>query len=477
MFRFIIVLALCLLATSAPAWIVQGTSGFVPTNAFLVSPTGSDTNPGTFKAPCLTIPAAITAAATSPNKTIYIRAGTYNVPSSGNTCNSNAYGLGLTAGNDGTTLSYWPPDGINKAIIDGGGTTSIGLCIFNGGNSTSVIGLKFQNWHDVGVRVFGGSSVGQGATGVTIRDNVIINTSGTVFGAGVELIGNVVNDQVIYNDIENIAIRGISWIDNGSAGGAGGKGLIIANNFIRNTCTAASDCGQIYLQNINCSAGASTCSTGKMITNNYLTAPAGGYGIYLDDWESGDTVEYNTVWSGSTACFFIHAGANNVFKYNVCDLSGLAGPLTTHAPLQQQSDTTGVPTMTGNVFQNNIVLCASSSTPCGAGYATFAPNPPAAAAVSNNLYFNFTTQIGGVSGVKNTAGPGATADSNPTGASPRMRCYAGYLDQAHTASFGSPVLFQAPDYVWGPQQPGTGNQNIPFSLPQSGTLPSWGGTC
>ena len=102
----------------------DGGPAIVP--AFYVATNGSDGNPGTFAAPFATLGKAQTAMrASSSIKTTYVRAGTYKPAAVAGNCDFGATqgsSVALSAADTGETWSYYPPDGIGTAILDGQST-------------------------------------------------------------------------------------------------------------------------------------------------------------------------------------------------------------------------------------------------------------------------------------------------------------------------------------------------------------------
>src|SRR4029077_10923475 len=118
----------------------------------------------------------------------------------------------------------------------------------------------------------------------------------------------------------------------------------IIGNVVLSPCTGETDCGAIYLQDWG-----STRSTNIAIDGNFVRdAPRG---IYLDDGTSNVTVTRNVAAGITDACWNIHAGANNVYQYNLCDMQNPNG----HSIARYESS--DLASMgTGNAFKNNIII-------------------------------------------------------------------------------------------------------------------------
>ena len=129
---------LSLVALTSTAWrIIGGNPGSTLAAGFYVSPGGSDSNPGTLAAPFQTLGACQTAMR-SGYKICYVRAGTYVLPSGG---------LSLTASDAGETYQYYPPDGLQTAILSGASlaASTRSLQTATGATGVTINGLAFKN--------------------------------------------------------------------------------------------------------------------------------------------------------------------------------------------------------------------------------------------------------------------------------------------------------------------------------------------
>ena len=150
------------------------------------------------------------------------------------TQNGISYGLYLTAADNGQTWSYYPPDGYDSAILDGGSTSSSTgikeLITIDGASQVTINGLQLQHFRWVGIGLHGGGSFYElfpAATAMadsnTITNNIIHDGSydtSPIFGYGGGAFyseGNIPNTTVTNNAISNISTSGIE----AAAGNAG----------------------------------------------------------------------------------------------------------------------------------------------------------------------------------------------------------------------------------------------------------------
>ncbi len=401
---------------------VVAMSTIVP--AYYVSLTGSDSNPGTIDAPFATLQRAQEAMQNSDIKTTYILAGDYSPAATASSPFGNAV-LNLTSADSGETWSYYPADGYGSAQISGGGNITTFMSI-NGATGVTVNGLDISNFTAIGINVTNGSS------NATIINNKIHDMP--QLGLAIDDSGASVNNTIISNNyLDNIGSNGISIY---SVHGHGNINNTISNNFIINSATMVSDSGAIYAQDLNPKA-----SIGNTITNNYI-GTSGDVAIYLDDGASNYTVTGNILDPGPTAHALvqIHGGNNNVFSGNIGDLStGLMDGFVFY----QQSVNNGARGMTGNVWEDNI-LVGDIASGGGSGYVG-SLDPPAPLTIQDNNYWNYGT--GG--NLVSTGSDGAGSDANPTDEDPQLAGSA-YSIALSSPVFSPPVNFPGVIGGWGP---------------------------
>jgi Right handed beta helix region len=388
--------------------------------------------------------------------------------------------LTLTSADNGETWQYYPADGVDTAIIDGGGTSVAAIAV-QGGSNITINGLKLQNVVQYGIFNHGGTpdprepyaqNVGSASgnifknneiTGISIRGLSEGSTpnsweSGCIYNSEV-----TPNTQVLNNYCHDVGSMGIVVGANSDLAASPGdfSGTIVSGNYVGNTCQLQNDCGALYAWNPN-----STKSTNITIKNNFLKdygLPGNlGHAIYLDYEASNCTISGNIIsGSSNTAALLVSDGNNIVFTDNIFDVEDGSIVLLWYLNI------TGHQNGTGNSFTNNIVLvnATSFSTPTGvAGNAPFLTSansgPLGNFHVQNNFYCNYS-KIG--SGPYNDTGnqfndmsPAlCNSDSGISGWN--------YNITASSAVFSSPVSFQPIAGGWGP--PG-------FIVPQTGTAPS-----
>lgn len=435
--------------------------------AFYVSPSGSDSNPGTMSQPFATLTKAQGVMRGSTIKTAYLRAGVYSVTQM----------LTLTSADNNETWMTYPGDAVNSAILDASGMTfsncgNNNVILIQGGNNITIDSLQIRNFtNGGGVTVHGGPAYpdvqhdgcySYAATGAAHSNKVtnnIIHDSG--IGAdniypwgwfcGITIWGDVQNSVVTNNVVYNMGGMGISFslLQMGPSGGLNNS--IMSNNVIYNTNTdsGSGDLAAIYA--VDRTAGS---STGVQIKNNFIRDsgnPAKSIkGIYLDDNASNISVTGNIVTGNATYGVQYHSGHNNHLTGNIFDL-GTSG--SEYLALYQNQSAAG--SMTGNTFTNNIVIGGfSGSGTTGDIFYSGYGNSFAYPTVRDNVYWNYS---GG-----SIPTSGDISDTNPVHVDPEISCW-NYHVASGSPVYGSPVSFAPIAGDWGP--PG-------YQIPQTGTPPS-----
>jgi hypothetical protein len=419
---------------------------------FFVSPSGNDRNAGTLEAPFLTLAQAQRAMKNSATKVTYVERGTYRLGAT----------LRLSADDSGETWQYYPPHGVNSAVLDGDG--SVDPIEIAGGSNITIDGLKLQRFPAYGISV-------RNAGHVTVANcDVGFNMVTSWQSAGIYFFGNVPNSLIANNYVHDVGSQGIALFDNWSGAGGPGNidGSVIRNNVVLRAVQRMSDGGAIYMEE----HGGSTTSH-VTIHNNFVRdygAPgvSGQAGIYLDQGSNNVTITGNvvgpaargSVGTGNAGAFAFQdsTGFNNVFKGNVVDL-GDSGRTWIVDFWYETSSGPQHPTH-NNVFAGNIILSGFTGTQrtnfTGVRGVSYFQHPryPTPPIIRDNVYFNYAGgQLHGDGNI--------TGESHPIGQDPQIK---GWLYEIARGSpvFGSPVNFAPISGGWGP--PG-------FVIPQ-GTPPS-----
>ena len=422
------------------------------TDAFYVSPTGSDSNSGTLAAPFATLGRAQQAMEGSSIKTTYVEGGTYNLSST----------LDLTAADSGETWQYYAPNGVDSAILNGGGNLNPIISIEGGASNIIIDGLTVENFGIVGIH----SGAGGGAltSGITIENcNIGFGQNTSDATSGGIVFDNTVNISVLNNYIHDVPAAGIAVYAYNPGDQTSG---VIANNVVLNTVQARSDSGAIYTEML------STAANSLTIENNFVAdyGSAGNYGqigIYLDEGANHVTITGNVVGpptegsvpsagTNDTAAAFTDAGFDNTFSNNIVDLgdSGRVFAVEFYGYSGYGES--------GNVFEGNTILSdftgAQGTNMSGeTGYAYFQNMGPASNyAIENNVYWNYAA-----GGSEFTNGVLAS-DSNPIIENPQIST-ATYTVASSSPLYNSPVNFAPIVGGWGPAG---------FIIPQTGVTAS-----
>ena len=482
-----------------------------PAAAFYVATNGSDSNAGTFAAPFATFLKCASAMRSSSTKLCYVRAGTYDLTATPYQQTGDPLALGcatyctavyLTSADAGETFSYYPPDGYNTAILDGGATIvncrNYATCTTGNGNGMYALfgiggsanpaitfnGLQFQR--------FGLDAVIAYDSPVIFTNNIVHDgMTGSEFGGGGGAIMVASNSlpapltathNYCYNMQGMCTENIVSPVSNVNANITG---AVVSYNFAQNVCQNLGDCGCYYFGEESTVATSTNISVtynycrdvykpigqGMTGTGNQGVAPAAGMCIYMDATTSNTTVEYN-VCTGQMGWFFqYHGGINNTVKYNILDAGSSSGPSIYYA--QAEGDTFH-DQGTGNVFSNNIIVENNAPSSAAGGYSFWYSESMPPILTQNNLYYNYSnTNYYVLCNPDQGCSPTTGSDRNyVTGTNPLIHCW-GAIFSPNTTVGNSPVSFptitaQPADYdtpgFWGP--PG-------FTVTHTGTAPSW----
>lgn len=267
------------------------TTGTTTGSAYYVSPTGSDSNPGTYAQPFRTPDMAMSAMESSNIKTTYLMGGTY----------SRTVQLKLTPPWDnGETWLAYPGQ---TPIFDGGGRTNVGFLVE--APNVTIRWLTFQNFTDSAIKAWNSPYL-------FVDSNTVLNTRSSGWAQGGIEVDTAPNTTITHNLVRNSNSTGIT-------GGDDVPNLLIQYNAVYNSCITVVDCGAIY------SVDRPRTSNNVRILNNivgqYGTSAGEGIGIYLDDYLSGATVKNNIVYGSGQYGLTIHGGSSNLIQNNIFDIT------------------------------------------------------------------------------------------------------------------------------------------------------------
>ncbi|MFN8554995.1 MAG: GDSL-type esterase/lipase family protein [Candidatus Obscuribacterales bacterium] len=398
--------------------------------SYYVSPNGDDKADGSKEHPFATLKRAALAMENSSIKTTTVEAGNYKMQET----------LHLTQKDDGVTFQFDKASGPNQAVFDGGNSIDRMIDI-EGGSHITINGLRLTNFKWTGIFNHGGTvdhrdkssqNVGS-ASGNRFVNNEIDHNSQTgdwtVGATGVSAA--IVNDQVTpdtlvaNNYIHDLQYMGIQAGRSSDLSAAAGdySGTVISGNVIDHVMQGRHDGGAIYLWNAR-----KQISGGEIIENNFITNYSSstlgdGKGIYLDDGASNTIVRGNVIsetdpQKSTSEAIFIHGGINNTITNNLIDL-GDSGKI---AALGYASSPLHPGGMTGNVFENNVIVSDFKGNQQtsgmgvtgytylnGYGNAARGANPQ----IKNNIYHNYA------GGQERTDGNGI-GDSSPIHETPNQ---------------------------------------------------------
>jgi len=423
-----------------------GTGTTTAGSGFYVSPNGNDSNPGTLAAPFATLGRAQQAMEGSSIKTTYVEGGTYHLTS----------GLVLTAADNGEIWQYYSPDGVDSAILDGGGTVSGGVISVQGGSNITIDGLTVQNFADYGIVVTGGPNAEVGgpsaaASGNTVENCMVTNPNGVAEWntGGIEFFDSTPNSTISHNYVYDMPYNGIGITTWFSADDPIG-GSVIEGNVVINT-VHATDGGAIY---VGMHGGYQAPTNGVQILDNYVSDYGGpGVGgvaaIYLDDNANNVLVSGNVIGpaapgSGNSSradyeAFEIHNGHDNHLTGNIVDLGSTGGE---QVALYFQ-DSGSIAGMAGNTLTNNVIVANYSGNESTQSGHAYSENGTASDyTIQNNIYFNY----GG--GHAPTTGT-VKSDTNPIIENPEISGST-YSIAAGSPVFGARVNFTPIVGGWGP---------------------------
>lgn len=382
------------IGASLTSWDINSTPAVptTPADGLFVSPSGNDSNDGSFGSPKLTITAGRTALRGNILRKLYVRAGTYTLGSAVSLISSDS---GITVINypgekpvvAGSIAVLFDMNGCSSVTVQGitfQGSTSVSppkaaVHLRGGASSNRVIANLFQNNYQHLLLEGATSNVVSGnqmnnatASAIELKDDAdnntidsnIIDGTGSLNTQGGGVFGHgVANTIVTHNWVKNCVGMGIgfeSWDNGTTCTGTQIKFNIVKNS---NNSAATNDSGAIYL------LGRSLVPVASLIDHNYVSFPVPNLGtairgLYLDDGVAGATVTNNIVRNAPTHGGQVHGGGNNTISNNVFDAqaSCVSGWLFQYCAA---IDGVTPQNMTGNVLTKNIFVSSQPFTSSG----------------------------------------------------------------------------------------------------------------
>jgi hypothetical protein len=416
-------------------------------NAIVVAPNGNDGNPCNVNSPCQSLGRAQQVAQGATDKTIYLRAGMYNLSST----------ISLSSGDSGETWMTYPGDAVDSAVLDGG--TSTGDAFDVGAPNVTINGIKMQNFTAHTILVDGGSN-SLAANGAVIENCEIasmtvappVENAAAVMGIAVSRAQNVTVRNNYVHDVAGEGIGGIAY----NLGDSIDK-LVVTGNVVLRSIQQEADAGAIGMgmHGNNNNGGHVT------ISNNFIRDwGAPGYdslrAIYLDDASSNVTVSGNVIGPptvGVTAtffqCVFVNGGDLDTISGNICDLGATSRQYIADFTNPGGGGSIFFNWTSPNVFSDNIVISnyagamnTNDGSYPGVEYVQAPGYPNGFMTIENNVYHNY----GG--GAENTSG-NLVSDGNPINEDPQISGYL-YTIAAGSPVYNSPVNFPHILGGWGP---------------------------
>ena len=398
----------------------------------------------------------------SSTKITYVRGGTYHLSSS----------LSLSSADNGESWLYYPPDGVDSAVLDVGNTLSGGVIVLQGASNITIDGLKVQNFVDYGILGNPGPVGNLGSSDSILDCDVGFNTASSWSTGGITI--SIPHSTIANNYVHDLGSQGIATY--AYYAGQSIDGITIKNNVILRAVQRVSDGGAIYT---NMHSG--NQSDYVTVSNNYVADQGspntwGVHGIYLDDLSSNVSVTGNVVaapsagtgtGSGSQygtnalSAFFDTGGNHNLISGNIVDLGSSASVSVVIFAYPAEAIDVGMQgdTFTGNIVISNFTGALQTHVSANYGYAySEDTNDPRGYSytIKNNIYWNYA------SGGQVFYNGNALNDSAPIQADPQVSGW-DYTIQGSSPAYTSSAAFQPILGGWGP--PG-------FVIPQTGVAPS-----
>jgi hypothetical protein len=300
--------------------------------AYYVSPTGSDSNPGTLNAPFATLQKAQQAMQNSDIKTTYILAGTYEMSTA----------LTLTSADNGETWAGYPGDPAQSAILQYSGSGHLQVHI-DGASNITFSDLNFDGGPNGGAGVlYGAIFIDNDSSDIYVENNLFTNNfnqsdlyiynsdniyyqGNTSIGSYESVSGHVTDGSVdtgwfvTDNTISDFFRIGIELQANTAGSGLGD--INVDDNVVSNFATS------ILPIAISFDPGVGTI--GNTIWGNTITGTPGSFQWGVEFGGPTD-VEFNTM-DGVDAPFFISAATGATIQNNILSNFGMDPPYNNYA--------------------------------------------------------------------------------------------------------------------------------------------------
>lgn len=415
--------------------------GTVVTPSFYVDPNGSDSNTGLASTSAFqTLEKAQRAMQAGTLKHVYLRQGTWK----------RTQRLELDSADSGEVWAYYPPDGPDKAILDGG--NSVDVIIHSSGASNLVIdGLATLHPQAFGIELTNGSG------NVIQNSEVAYNSgSGPDFDGWPPIlsIANCTQCKVLHNYVHDAISMGIGAYAYGATDRL--TGSLIQGNVVLRAAQQTSDAGAIYINmHSSWTSGGAVTVDGNFTRDTGTVNTWGIHDVYLDDTSSNVSVTNNVLGPypsnagqngqpyplNSMNLLFLTYGTNNTFSNNIVDL-GTSGTTNaaTFAGLAGQGQNNN--TYTGNIVIGNFTGQQTGNSSGHQGQYVADPGGSSNLSITGNLYFNYA------GGALRTDTYNGTADTKPIQANPLLSG-AGYALDPASPAFKA-IKFTDLARAWGP---------------------------
>jgi len=412
----------------------------------------SDDNAGTLAAPFATLTECQSEMEASGSvKTCYVRAGNYDLSAT----------LSLTARDSGQIWQYYPPDGVDSAVLNFGGHVD-GIRI-TGVSNLTINGLRITNVQNHAI-----DTQGPGRLIVIENCDLGFNTEHTAEGGSAPLLlfSNVTNSKILNNYVHDTLAMGIGAyaFDSGDRL----DGVVISGNVVLRSIVSNSDSGAIYINMRGSGIAGGRVTISNNFVRDYGASTVSGNGlhcIYLDDNTSNTTVTGN-ICGPPLPGSINNNNINNMSAFLVNDdrnsSDNANDSITGNLIDIGNSGLDGIGLLTGSniTFKGNIIISdfigsygSSYSGRVGFGYAIDSSIGATGVDIADNLYINYAAGGGTFSSVAilNDGSANDRSPQMPTIRQLALTCTKGiYALASNSIAFSAPVNFPGIAGGWGP---------------------------